>query len=105
MTTELKVLMEYDGTTASMRVLDMPEKFRYKFAFTASNGVEVRSVAGPDLDLRKIYLRGHTNGYDHDVETIDCTREEFDAYVLALREAKAEMARRAGWDTPVVVVI
>ena len=108
--TELRVLMEYDGTTASMRVLEMPEEFRENFAFTASNGMDVESRCRPALYEKAVALRGTIDAdlgdaYDHKTATLACTREEFDAYVLALREAKKEMARLAVGEPPVVVVI
>ena len=106
---ELRVLMEYDGTRVSMTVVRMPEQFRDAFKFTASNGIEVLSLYVPELPPgmapTQVYLRGQTTNADNKTETRECSREEFDAYVLALHEAKAEMAKRMAGEEPVTVVI
>ena len=94
----LRVRLGRMDNTVLMQVLEMPDRFRDAFKFTASNGITVLSVCTPQLDYGegKVHLRGSSNGADSRIVTVrpkGCAADYFSRLREALTETKAEMER------------
>lgn len=97
----LRVRLALTGKMVLMQVLEMPERFRQDFDFTASNGLRVVSNEFPALSVEmgaRIALRGDDRDADHGIAEeafgeYDQAKDYYDRIVVALREAKARMER------------
>ncbi len=85
-----------------LHILSMPEEFRNKFAFNATNGLKVMSIESPMLcDGGSMCLWGSSTNKDSAVALISLggipeAKEYYAKTAVALADAQAEMKRRQG---------
>ena len=82
-----------------MQVLEQGDEIeRGFFAFSTSNGVEFNSSRLPEIELKKIFIRGENKKEDNKVAVFDCEDERkakilLNRYIEAVRECNNSLRK------------